>query len=105
MPTDAPGSAAPLGTTSQVERSKRALQPLDQGGAIRDGALDAELDQALGDGKRDQTLRALARDLELGRDLVLRRAVDVVEPGRPGGEVEPAGVHVGGVGHGAASAR
>jgi hypothetical protein len=58
--------------------------------AAREGVVEAELDELLGDRQRDQTLRGLARHAELAGDLFLGVPGDVVEPGGARGELEPA---------------
>ena len=87
MPKVVEADSGSLGTTShQVERKTR-LQPRRKLEAVGDRVVDADLDQPFRDGKRDQPLRALPRHAELGRDLVLGVAGDIIEPAGAGGVV------------------
>ena len=72
----------------EVEREAR-LQPRREVQAIGDRMVDADLDQSFRHRQRHQALRRLARHAELGRDLVLRIAGDIVEPAGARRVVEP----------------
>src|SRR6516225_2004249 len=54
-----------------------------------DGVVETHLDQPPAHRQRDQALGRLAGDAELGCDLVLGIAGDVIEPTGPGRLVEP----------------